>query len=827
MKRTLHFILACVAAWLPGQLCGQGLERQPKSFGLAGEADCAGTQSVTALCLELEQARCSVLHSFTGSGGDGVNPQGSLVQGSDGALYGITPYGGSSDWGTVFRIGPDGAGYRVLHTFTGSGGDSANPEAGLILGADGALYGTTRFGGSYGMGTVFRLGTSGAGFRVLHSFSGWDGAQPYGGLVQGTDGGLYGTTYGGGTNGWGTVFRLSTTGAGFRVLYRFTGTGGDGELPFSALVQGRDGALYGTTIGGGGANNCGTVFCIGTNGAGYRVLYRFTGSDGDGCGPAAPLVQGWDGALYGTTCNGGTNNAGTVFRLGTDGTGYRVLFRFPGVGEGGGGPTGLVQGSDGALYGATGGGTPEDRGMAFCLGTDGTGYRVLYSFTGSGGDGANPFAPLLQGRDGALYGTSLNGGDQDYGTVFRLELPATGAVTVSGNGRIVTNSITRSAAAGVRCTLTAKPAPGYVFAGWSGSLTSNAAKLTFSAQPDTVLVANFVPSPFPALAGTFSGLFYETDKLTAASCGLVRLQLARGGALSGRVCLGGTNYPVSGRFLGDGTYAHAIVWRDTSFTLQLRLNSAEGETIEGTLKTTNWQAEVIANRAPYCKAHPASYAGRYTLALAGAEGSPDLPAGEGALALTVSQRGVVRVHGRLGDGTPVSAGALVSGRGEWPLYAMPYAEKGLLVGWLAFTNDLATLSDLEGRVGWIKPPQTNAKCYAKGFTWPLAEGENNAFGSTYTDQSPLLGWSNGVAVLEFGNLSRPLSCPFVLCGDRGLGTNRLHLRVNTRSGQFQGSLLSPERNRRLTFHGVLLQKRNTGNGFFIGRSQSGRVGLLE
>jgi uncharacterized repeat protein (TIGR03803 family) len=357
-----------------------------------------------------------VLHNFTGTGGDGGYPNAGLVQGTDGALYGTTYDGGTHRQGTVFKLGTDGSGYQVLYSFAG-----INTDAGLVQGADGALYGTSYSGGTGDNGTVFKLGTDGSGYQVLYSFTGigTDGSEPAAGLVQGADGALYGTTSSGGTNNNGTVFKVSPNGSGYQVLYSFTLTGGDAGGPVAGLAQGADGSLYGTASAG-GTNYSGTVFKLGRDGSGYRVLYRFTGTGGDGSDPGAGLVQGTDGALYGTTSRGGINNNGTVFKLNPDGSGYSVIHSFTNSPGGAAGPAGLVQGADGALYGTAAGGT-NNHGTVFKLSPDGSGYQVLHSFTDSPGAGADPNAGLVQGADGALYGTTIHGGTNIvWGTVFKL-----------------------------------------------------------------------------------------------------------------------------------------------------------------------------------------------------------------------------------------------------------------------------------------------------------------------------------------------------------------------------------------------------------------------
>jgi uncharacterized repeat protein (TIGR03803 family) len=360
------------------------------------------------------------LYSFTG-GNDGGGPNG-LVQDSDGYFYGTTGGGGTRDSGTVFKISTNGA-LTSLYSFTG-GYDGWWPQAGLVQGSDGYFYGTTQNGGTNNSGTVFKISTKGA-LTSLYSFTGTDdGANPYAGLVQGSDGYFYGTTSGGGTGYSGTVFKISTNGA-LTSLYSFTG-GNDGALPYAGLAQGSDGYFYGTTQNG-GTNNVGTVFKISTNGA-LTSLYSFTGGY-DGGWPQAGLVQGSDGYFYGTTQYGG-NNSGTVFKISTKGA-LTSLYSFTGGNDGANPYAGLVQGSDGYFYGTTSGGGNTNfnygsgDGTVFKISTNGA-LTSLYSFTG-GYDGANPYAGLVQGSDGYFYGTTAYSGTNVYGTVFKIS--TNGALT--------------------------------------------------------------------------------------------------------------------------------------------------------------------------------------------------------------------------------------------------------------------------------------------------------------------------------------------------------------------------------------------------------------
>jgi uncharacterized repeat protein (TIGR03803 family) len=341
------------------------------------------------------------LHSFNLQSNDGLSPQAKLIEGSDRALYGTTLEGGTGDQGTVFKLSKDGGGYMVLHHFTSNAGDVwGTPEA-LLEGSDGGLYGTTSYGGSNAVGSVFKLNKDGTGYMILYSFGNTNNSLSPSGLIEGRGGWLYGTTSAGGSAGVGTVFKLKKDGTGYSVLRSFAGNDGDGQYPHGGLVLGSDNALYGTTLSG-GRERVGTVFRLNPDGSGYGVLRSFSKSGGDGFNPNAALVEGSDGALYGATEYGGTTDAANI---------------------------------DGA-------------GIVFKLNKDGSGYTVLHRFSYSGGDGGHPAAGLIKGSDGALYGTTLQGGDLNRGTVFKLfsSTPLVSVTRMEFDGTIAHLSLSGGAA---------------------------------------------------------------------------------------------------------------------------------------------------------------------------------------------------------------------------------------------------------------------------------------------------------------------------------------------------------------------------------------------
>jgi uncharacterized repeat protein (TIGR03803 family) len=358
----------------------------------------------------------SMLHAFPWTNGDGAVPPGGLLLGNDGALYGMTAAGGTSNLGTVFSLQRNGGNYRLLKSFHAA--DGASPLGALVGGgSDGVLYGVCALGGSSNYGTVFTLHEDGSGFAVLKHFFGPEGKQPDT-LLIGQDTALYGATQYGGSSNYGTIFRLNTSGSGFTVLHSFTDNNGYNPYagPYVSLIQGQDGGLYGTTAYGGG-NGDGVVFRLNPDGTGYTVLHNFSGSDGQI--PLAPLLQASDGLLYGTTFAGGTG-AGVLFTISTNGQSYAVLHQLCQATEGAGPIGGLLEGCDGALCGTTfnyGGG---GGGTVFKLNKDGSGFTVLENLAKTVAPANYAIGTLVDGHDGALYGATAYGGYAGEGIIYEM-----------------------------------------------------------------------------------------------------------------------------------------------------------------------------------------------------------------------------------------------------------------------------------------------------------------------------------------------------------------------------------------------------------------------
>jgi uncharacterized repeat protein (TIGR03803 family) len=376
----------------------------------------------------------ATIHSFQTS--EGILPFAGVVQGLDGSLYGTTLGGGNFNGGTAFRLTPAGrfSDYGFCEKTGCTDGDSL--QGSLTQSMDGTFWGTTTGGGANGnYGTIFRI-TKGGVLTTLYSFCAQvnckDGSAPTSPPIEGTDGNFYGTTYEGGYGNRGTIYKITPTGQ-FSTIYTFCHDYycTDGDAPYGAMIQGGDGNLYGTTAGGGANNGFGTVFKV-TQSGNLTVLYSFCSRQGcaDGWRPYDPLVLGTDGNFYGVTQWGGNSDYnGTLFEITPSGV-LTTLYNFcsqTNCADGSQPYGGLSQGTDGSFYGTTATGGLYGEGTVFRLSQGGS-LTSLYSFCAQSGceDGAIPQGDVIQATNGKFYGTTTAGGNnpvcgEGCGTIFSVD----------------------------------------------------------------------------------------------------------------------------------------------------------------------------------------------------------------------------------------------------------------------------------------------------------------------------------------------------------------------------------------------------------------------
>ncbi len=400
---------------------------------------------------------------------------------------------------------------------------------------------------------------------------------------------------------------------------------------------------------------------------------------------------------------------------------------------------------------------------------------------------------------------------------------------INGTGTVSPNYNGQALRIGKVYSMTAKPGAGYAFANWTGDIPTNISpKLTFLMQNGLVLQANFIPSPFGPVKGTYAGLFYETNSISPASSGFFTLDLTEQGNFSAKIVSLGRTYKFTSHFSTEGNFVGFVprLGLSTLF-ITLRLDLTGGNVITGEINDTTRTAELVANRAVYSKSNPAPQAGRkYTLIVPGGEPSYARPAGDGYGSLSVDQSGNITFSGAMGDAVKVSQRTFVSGQNEWPFFVSYQAGAGVAIGWLSFTNEAG--SAISGAVNWSKLGLAVTNIYPGGFSI-----ETEGLGSIYsfTSGQPVLdlGPGGGWLIFEDGNLSQNITNRVLLDSNNkitNLSSNKLTMTVTTSSGLFQGSVVDPASGKTLGFKGALFQKQNFGAGYFLNGRQTGRVLLL-
>ncbi|OZB75455.1 MAG: hypothetical protein B7X37_02270 [Halothiobacillus sp. 14-55-98] len=419
--------------------------------GTMGTADVI---NVAINCIATQTAAYSQVYSFGDSSTtyDGASPSYSgLVADGSGNLYGVTSYGGISGAGTIYKLTPDStatSGYKESVLFDFNNTTYKNPRGSLVYDStNNTLYGTVSAGGPNGGGAVFQIKPDGSLFNVIHDFAGStsnpaaDGYSPRGALALDSNGYLYGTTFdGGSSDDLGTVYRINTTdptsSTSYKILHAFQGiVSQDGSTPEGGVyLDPATNTLYGTTLYGGADNtNSGTVFSLPTtwdtttvDTPKITILHSFTAINGDGGYPIGTVVL-YNGALYGTTNQGGTYTYGAVFEQdlsgtgGIDGKGYTTLYSFNSSDSDGYKPTTGLLLHNGLLYGTASTDPTNVAGTVFKIAPNGTGFFVIHAFAGGLTDGQTPQSPLMfDPTSGMIFGETYAGGAHGIGSVFRV-----------------------------------------------------------------------------------------------------------------------------------------------------------------------------------------------------------------------------------------------------------------------------------------------------------------------------------------------------------------------------------------------------------------------
>ena len=842
------------------------------------------------------------LFSFDGT--NGTRPLAPLTFGADGNFYGTTSAGGAFDLGTIFRM--DGTG-NVALVFSFNGTNGAQPAGGLVQVADGTFYGTTLVGGAFGYGTIFNVTTAGA-LTIVRSFSGGlDGAGPQSGLTVGSDGRLYGTTSTGGTNvigqGAGTVFVFTPT--FFGTLHRFIGT--DGANPFGALVEGASGVMYGTTRSG-GLSGRGAIFSVNMGNGNFTNLFSFNGNNGSG--PVAGLTGGTNGNFFGVCSGGGKNGVGNYFQVsgfspfiiqsppspltlvagdtlalrviagGTAPLSYQWQLNSNNVVNGKfiSGATSphltvsnistmqagtyfvTVRNSAGEVASASArvsvvprptisiaapqrgahinssaltikGTTSGEVAVArvyFQL--DDVGWQLARSSDNWAHWQANVTMPLGNHVVEAFAESVLSTFSKTNSVAFSCVVTSAPVVVeINGDGIVNPNLDGQFLQLGKSYSMTAVPAIGSLFAGWSGDVETNAPKVVFVMQSNLVLQANFRRDLFFTGKGNYNGLFQTADDVSPTNSGLVAVTVNGRGVFSGRVQFGVTRTGLSGRFDVDGNALVIAPRRNLNpLAINLQLISDENtNAIVGTVSDGVWTADLNAYRAVFnANTNPAPAAGRYTLAIFGEPDSTNVPGGDSWGVATINAGGTIVFSGFLSDNTKISQTIPLSQGGNWPFYIPLYGSShGLISGWLTFTDVNSATGSITGNVTWFKPEVPTAKYYPAGF-----RVSSEAIGSSFVRPA------DGVAIVDFGGIpvvtftGGDLTNSVVnsialdaLNRVTNLGTNAMNLSFSVTNGVFRGNVTDPNTSQLFPVRGVVLQNEGSAAGYFLGPTQSGEV----
>ncbi|HYG23235.1 MAG TPA: tandem-95 repeat protein [Verrucomicrobiae bacterium] len=447
-------------------------------------------------------------------------------------------------------------------------------------------------------------------------------------------------------------------------------------------------------------------------------------------------------------------------------------------------------------------------------------------FAGTGAARTVRLMPIKGQYGKATITISVSDGVATSSTSFVLEVvappsaPGMLMILTAGDGTVSGAKSGQPLVAGKVYSLTAVPAKGQEFAGWSGSFSSSATKIRFTARSNMVVQANFVPSPYRT--GVYSGLIHEEEGIRVGSSGMFNLVVANHGRYSGRIQVGTTRVAFSGK-LDLQCRATNIINRPGIAPMVLTLQMGEDATVDQVFGMLEGSVNMVlrGDRSVFNRTNPAPFAGNYTMVLPGSETSGG-PEGHGHGIIKVNALGKAMFAGLLGDGTKVTQSAALSKDGTWPFFAALNRGQGAVISWLQFTNRIN--DDISGTVYWVRNA-AQARYFPSGISHTT-----EAMGSRYTAIPGTNVLNSPVATIGFfgGNLEAPVQNALEISPLNqvlNLSTNAIALRFAPGSGLFSGKVSVPGQSKPLAFSGVVLQKQGVGYGFMLGTDSLSAVEL--
>jgi len=826
-------------------------------------------------------------------------PSGELLLASDGSLYGTSTDGGDFGTGSLFQVTPESEITVHVHFTDGiAPALGAFPRAGLVADSAGNLWGTSEQGGQFGYGTVFKFNPTTKVLTTEHEFANTDGAYPVCTLLNdGTDR-FIGTTREGGTGGLGTIFRIDSSNSTLTVIAEFTGLSGavKGSNPKGGLRMDGMGRFWGTTSTG-GVNNLGSIYR--TDLVTVTTVVEFTGTNGaaEGASALTSLVSDGAGNLWGTTLLGGNGDFGTVFKINTTTDVFTTVHEFDDLS--GSSPSGrLVLDGAGGFFGTASQGGQNDAGTIFRINIASGLLETVTDFTGTTGDnpGSFPTAGLTADGLGNFWGVATAGGVDNNGTIFTIGSVSEDFLLIAepyDTPKPPTVSVAAPPSSGtsgsaINLTGTADPEfnlksvvvslnggpflPATIIEGadpsdpltWSISIlpidglnTVLIKSVDGGGDASQVRTLKFTYGPIRPDAGIYNGLVSPTGSSTTPlrHSGFFTLKVLPTGKFTGKVLLNGMK-PVTlkGSIDNSGTALFGklltptlTVLRGTLPTQVFSLGFTTGPTLaavaNGSISESSVTiATMTANEALYVAKknpvapnlnvpasllNPLTDKGSYTGVFSPSSELPasNFPQGSGYSFIKVAKTGKVRFVGKLADGSPFAAAALLTEGNIFPFYSKLYAGKGALTGLITF-QDTPGQSDADGSgLNWYKPASTKHLSYPLGWAdgiqtdFIASKFVSQKLNPSLTPLGNLPATSNATITLNHTELGAAIDTELSITA-KGVTTaldtdiSTLKLKFSAKGGA-TGSYIDSSSTKLTLFSGVVLQKTQSAAGFFL------------